>query len=499
MRRASIAIIGTWLLAGCGGGGSGSSMPAPTVTFSASPATVAYEASATLTWSSSDATSCMASGDWSGSAETSGSKSVDDLTNDTTYTLACSGAGGSVSKTVTVTVGPALALTANPTSVSYDGASTLSWSSHNATSCTASGNWSGSNSTSGAETIYPKADATYTLTCTGPGGSVAQTVTVTVAPGPPPAPPAIAISANPTNVSYGGSSELTWNVVNASSCTGTGIWSGNEPTTGTESTGSLTNTTEYGLVCTGPGGSASQSVTVAVVPVGNLNLGGVWTVAPGKGAPNGISSGFLLTSPTGPFFYITYANNCTGLYYGTLSVEGSGPYGVTGNGSFSPDPWSANVGGCRISEADTFKGTLAPGDSLQLSSAGTAPFGWVFDPGWYNQRSAINLIVGNWSEQVLGDMITFIVNADGSVYMQSPLDNCVLQGQAQLINAGFNLYSFSFTYSSCTGGDAELNGRVGTGLITLDTGTNPLDLVMGLEVPMASAPAYLLSGIFTQT
>ena len=82
--------------------------------------------------------------------------------------------------------------------------------------------------------------------------------------------------------------------------------------------------------------------------------------------------------------------------------------------------------------------------------------------------------------------------------MQSPLDNCVLQGQAELINGGFNLYSFSFTYSGCTGGDVALNGRSGTGLLTLDTGTSPLNLVMGLEVPMPSGPAYLLSGIFTK-
>lgn len=206
-----------------------------------------------------------------------------------------------------------------------------------------------------------------------------------------------------------------------------------------------------------------------------------------------------MTSPTGPFFYITYANNCTGLYYGTLTVSGSAPYSVRGEGNFSPDPWSADVAACRISQVDTFKGTLAPGDGLQLSSGGGATFGWVFDSSWYNQPSAINLIAGNWSAQVLGDTITFTVNADGSVYMQSPLDNCVLQGQAQSINAGLNLYSFSFTYSSCIGADAELNGRTGSGLITLDTGTSPLNLVMGLEVPVPSAPAYILSAIFTQS
>jgi hypothetical protein len=500
MRRAFVTTIGTCLLTGCGGGGgSDLSTTGLSVVLNAEPATVAYQASSTLTWSSTNASSCTASGDWSGSEDTSGSKSFDNLTSDATYTLSCSGSGGTVSKTATVTVGPALSLTANPTNIGQNGTSTLSWSSHNATTCSASGNWSGDQSTSGTEVVDPKADATYTLTCSGPGGSVARTVNVSVGSSPPPAPPAVAINAKPTTVSYGGHSEISWNVLNATSCTGTGNWSGNEPLSGKQSTGSLKSTTKYGLTCTGPGGTASQSATVAVVPVGNLNLGGVWTVAPGDGAPNGINSGFLMTSPTGPFFYISYANNCTGLYYGTLSVKGKGPYSVKGKGGFMPDPWSANVGGCLVSQVTSFDGTLTPADNLQLASAGTAPFGWVFDSSWYNQLSDISLIVGSWSAQVLGSTITFTVGADGSIYMQSPLDNCVLQGTAQLINAGFDLYSFSFTYSSCTGGDAQLNGRAGTGLITLDTGTNPRDLVMGLEVPMPGGPAYILSGIFTQS
>jgi hypothetical protein len=501
MTRSVIAIMGTGLLAACGGGSGGSdpAAAAPSVTLAAEPTTVAYQAGATLTWSSTNANSCTASGDWSGAESMSGSKSLDDLTSDATYTLSCSGAGGSASKTVTVTVAPALALSANPANVGSGGDSTLSWTSHNATACTASGNWSGTEAISGTEVVHPNADASYTLTCTGPGGSIAQTVTVTVTPSPPPSPPTVTMTATPASVSYGGISKLSWNATNATSCAASGVWSGNEPTSGTQATGSLTSNSQYVLTCTGPGGTASQAVTVAVVPVGNLQLGGVWTVASGAGAPPGINSGFLMTSPTGPFFYISYANNCTGLYYGSLSVKGAAPYRVTGNGSFSPDPWSANTGGCLVSEVSKFDGTLTPGVSLQLASAGTAKFHWLFDSSWYNQPAAISLIAGDWSAQVLGDSITFTVYADGSVYMQSPLDNCVLQGQAQPINDGLNLYSFSFKYSSCTGGDAVLNGRSGSGLMTLDTGTNPVDLVMGLEVPMPSGPAYLLSGIFTRT
>ena len=80
---------------------------APTVTFYASPTTVVSGASSTLTWSSTNATSCTATGNWSWSgATTSGSQSTGALTSSKTYTLTCSGSGGTslpASASVTVT------------------------------------------------------------------------------------------------------------------------------------------------------------------------------------------------------------------------------------------------------------------------------------------------------------------------------------------------------------------------------------------------------------
>jgi hypothetical protein len=50
---------------------------------------------------------------------------------------------------------------------------TLSWQSQHATSCTASGGWSGAKGTSGSESVIPNrvGSITYSLDCTGPGGS----------------------------------------------------------------------------------------------------------------------------------------------------------------------------------------------------------------------------------------------------------------------------------------------------------------------------------------
>ncbi len=88
---------------------------------------------------------------------------------------------------------PTLTFTASPTSISSGQSSTLSWSTTNATSCTASNGWTGTKATSGGQSVTPSSAATYSLTCTGAGGSVTNSVSVSVivatTPTPTPTPP----------------------------------------------------------------------------------------------------------------------------------------------------------------------------------------------------------------------------------------------------------------------------------------------------------------------
>src|SRR5262245_3690065 len=60
------------LLASCSGGGSGGDAAPPTVTLTANPTSLEAGSSAQLTWSSTHATRCTASGGWSGNLATSG-------------------------------------------------------------------------------------------------------------------------------------------------------------------------------------------------------------------------------------------------------------------------------------------------------------------------------------------------------------------------------------------------------------------------------------------
>ncbi len=126
------------VLAACGGGtvdptaktttvlGTTPAPTVPTVTISANPVTVANNASSMLTWSSTNSTACTASGAWTGSESTAGSHSTGALTASATYTLTCTGAGGSASQSAKITVNPAsstLAITSPSTlSVASKGA-----------------------------------------------------------------------------------------------------------------------------------------------------------------------------------------------------------------------------------------------------------------------------------------------------------------------------------------------------------------------------------------
>ena len=99
---AALVII---LLSGCGGGGGGSTTPTEptsTASLSSSSSSVLLDSIVTLTWSSTNATSCSASGAWTGSKGTRGSEDVTIATpGNNQFSISCSGSGGSSSVSTT--------------------------------------------------------------------------------------------------------------------------------------------------------------------------------------------------------------------------------------------------------------------------------------------------------------------------------------------------------------------------------------------------------------
>jgi hypothetical protein len=108
-------------------------------------------------------------------------------TQTTTYWMTAVGPGGSTNASVTVNVspgpGPAPVIgsfTANPSSISSGGSSTLQWSGiANATNITID-HGIGNVGTSGSVTVKPGATTTYTIIAAGPGGMTQKTATVNV-------------------------------------------------------------------------------------------------------------------------------------------------------------------------------------------------------------------------------------------------------------------------------------------------------------------------------
>lgn len=157
------------------------------------PISVAAGTQVNLSWTSAKVATCTGSGLWSGSVPVSGTQAVTVNTLGA-FGISCQNANGTKTVTDSVTVNilvpPTVTLLADGLAGSETIQSgfivTLSWSSTNATSLTASGDWPGVGvkALSGLETVRVLATSTYTLTASGPGGTATSTVTVTVSDQP---------------------------------------------------------------------------------------------------------------------------------------------------------------------------------------------------------------------------------------------------------------------------------------------------------------------------
>jgi hypothetical protein len=162
----------------------------PTATISIVPVTVSVGQSFTVTWSSTNTSNCIGTGGIPGLAwippYDSGSLTyMPTAAGQYTFGLSCASIysaqpNATAQAAVTVTAAPAATamLTANPSTITNGQSITLTWSSTNATTCTASGgpsgtSWSGTLAASGTKTDTPSETGsfTYSISCVGAGAS----------------------------------------------------------------------------------------------------------------------------------------------------------------------------------------------------------------------------------------------------------------------------------------------------------------------------------------
>jgi RHS repeat-associated protein len=231
--------------------------PVPVVSMSADPESIQIGDSATLTWDSTYADSCVIDRDI-GSVDLSGSITVSP-SETTTYTITATGSGGSAMESVTVTViyPPTVSVGADPEIIQIGDTTTLTWDSENTDTCEID-QGIGSVDLSGSTTASPNETTTYTITATGPLSTATDSVTVTVTDPMP----TVSISADPLSIQPGETSTLSWTSGNADSCTiepgiGSVAVNGSIPVSPTE-------TTTYTISVTGLGLTARSEVRIFV-------------------------------------------------------------------------------------------------------------------------------------------------------------------------------------------------------------------------------------------
>ena len=176
--------------------------PAPTSNLSVTPGSITKGESATLSWTSQNATNCDIS-PGIGPVRPQGSMSITPSA-DTGYYLSCNGPGGTASSSANITVAappmalpaPTISLSVTPRSITKGETAALNWTSENATKCGIQPDI-GPVKTQGTMTITPAADTAYTLTCTGPGGTTSSAANIGVAaPKPAPTPEQLCVTLN---------------------------------------------------------------------------------------------------------------------------------------------------------------------------------------------------------------------------------------------------------------------------------------------------------------
>jgi hypothetical protein len=222
----------------------------------------------------------------------------------------------------------------------------------------------------------------------------------------------------------------------------------------------------------GGGGPILGGSDASITPFPDQAFGGIWTGTDSNGLEI-----LALTTETGRLHWVAQDTGEQG--YGTGSVSALSAtidYTYVAPLGFTLADGSASAS-CRGG------GTVEERVSLYVDAICTTASGSTFNntatlayDALYDRDSSLALIAGNYDD--FGLVVN--VSGDGVVFEQDPNTGCVVNGQISVIDAEFNAYDVSITYSNCLGNTAILNGATFTGLGTLDNSAAPETAVVGL-------------------
>ena len=235
-----------------------------------------------ISWTSSNATSVSVTAA-GGQISTASSGSINyfrRIPTSVTFAITATGPGGTATDSVTVTWSeppppdpPTANIRASDTSPNSGESVTISWSSSNTTSVSVLARAEGatsateiSTSTSGSRTYRRTSAITiaFQIIATGPGGTARDSVIVTWS-APPPDVPTASISASDTSPNFGEDINISWSSSNATTASVTANGVRFSTSLSGNISGYSRNTPTsilFEITATGPGGTATDSVTV---------------------------------------------------------------------------------------------------------------------------------------------------------------------------------------------------------------------------------------------
>jgi hypothetical protein len=221
--------------------------------------------------------------------------------------------------------------------------------------------------------------------------------------------------------------------------------------------------------CGGGGGKGHGQTTP------NADPGGIWK---GTDTLTGLSlDGVITEAGTARFIRsdgaqfigtaTTSGNNIAGTYVGYLPSGSTFADGSThGSGTLS--------GTLTAGQTATVTFNFTTANNSTSTETITFTFGKLYDTG-----SSLSAIAGNYTDPSTGDTVS--VNASGVVFSQDPMTGCVINGTVAIINASYDVYDVTYSFASCTGSAAFLNGTTATGLGVLDTSVTPTEAIIGVS------------------
>ena len=239
--------------------------------------------------------------------------------------------------------------------------------------------------------------------------------------------------------------------------------------------------------------SSSSSSSVTQSPAG------VWS---GLDSATGLAmTGFVDGSGNADFIL---ANGTQ--YVGTAQVAGSSISmtldGYPQFGSQFADGSTYGVGtfSGTVASASTITGTLVFTSSDNTGE--TSAWSLTYNP-LYETAGTLSAISGSYADSPAISTgldplaaATVTISAAGALSSQGAASGCVLNGMVSNSDTTHDVYQVSFSFTSCAGSYAELNGVSFTGLANFDGSVTPTQVIMGASGQNSAGTGYALVQVF---